>query len=259
MNQSEILRAALVQSALDCSCQPEDFLKAENGYFESKPCEGARKYLSLPHVLNLVSYGTNVVAVGKKELMPKLEAIIKTVKNVGRCFETPFLYEINRVLKEENAEACFMAEYFLPVLSAVYAFEGKCPFACKTLFQADFQNLYLPEWSHALCEERKELDVLGVGAFDGEKLVGLAACSADCDSMWQIGVDVLPEYRRMGVASAITNRLAREIIERGRVPFYCAAWSNVKSVRNALKCGFSPAWVELTAKPVKYIEELMMK
>ena len=46
----------------------------------------------------------------------------------------------------------------------------------------DFQNLYLPEWSNALCEKRKHLDMLGVGAYDGETLVGLAGCSADCDA-----------------------------------------------------------------------------
>ena len=39
-----------------------------------------------------------------------------------------------------------------------------------------------------------------------DKLVGLAACSADCDNMWQIGVDVLPEYRRMGIASSLDSR-----------------------------------------------------
>ena len=47
--------------------------------------------------------------------------------------------------------------------------------------------------------------MLGVGAYDGKDLIGLAACSADCDRMWQIGVDVLPAYRRKGVASALTE------------------------------------------------------
>lgn len=46
------------------------------------------------------------------------------------------------------------------------------------LHKEDFSELYRPEWSNALCEERKHLDVLGVGAYDGEKLVGLAGCSA---------------------------------------------------------------------------------
>ena len=120
----------------------------------------------------------------------------------------------------------------------------------------DFANLYLPEWSNALCEKRRELDVLAVGAFDGDKLVGMAGCSADCEIMWQIGVDVLPEYRRKGIAAALTSRIAAETLELGKVPFYCAAWSNLKSVNNALKCGFKPTWVELTAKKLQFIDEI---
>ena len=67
--------------------------------------------------------------------------------------------------------------------------------------------------------------------------------------MWQIGVDVLPEYRRNGIASAITSKLALEILARDKVPFYCTAWSNIRSVRNAVKCGLIPVWVEMTVKP----------
>ena len=126
----------------------------------------------------------------------------------------------------------------------------------KVLEQKDFADLYLPMWGNALCADRKELDVLGVGAYDGEKLVGLAACSADCDNMWQIGVDVLPEYRRMGIASSLTSNLAIEIIERGKVPFYCCAWSNLKSVKNALRSGFVPGWVEMTVKAASLVDEM---
>jgi predicted GNAT family acetyltransferase len=74
--------------------------------------------------------------------------------------------------------------------------------------------------------------------------------------MWQIGVDVLPEYRRQGVASAMTSRLAAEILARGKVPFYCAAWCNLRSVRNAIRSGFRPAWVEMTAKPQETVDEM---
>ena len=122
--------------------------------------------------------------------------------------------------------------------------------------QADFQELYTETWSNALCRDRKQLDVLGVGAYAEGRLVGLAGCSADCESMWQIGIDVLPEYRRQGIASALTSRLAFEIMERGKVPFYCAAWSNIKSVRNALRSGFRPAWAELTAKDRQFVNRM---
>ncbi len=129
-----------------------------------------------------------------------------------------------------------------------------CPYETRLLDKNDFSQLYTEQWSNALCEKRKELDILGVGAYDGNKLVGLAGCSADCESMWQIGIDVLPEYRRQGIASALTSRLAIETLKRDKVPFYCAAWSNIKSVRNALRSGFRPSWVEMTAKSIDFVE-----
>ena len=147
-----------------------------------------------------------------------------------------------------------MAEYYLPDADH---FQG-LPCGCETrvLGPADFEELYRPEWSNALCEDRKDLDVLGIGAYDGGKLVGLAGASADCDTMWQIGVDVLPEYRRRGVGAALTGKLASEILERGKAPFYCSAWSNIRSVRNAVKSGFIPAWVEMTVKPAAVVDEM---
>jgi predicted GNAT family acetyltransferase len=74
--------------------------------------------------------------------------------------------------------------------------------------------------------------------------------------MWQIGVDVLPEYRRRGIAAAVTSRLAIEILKRGKVPFYCAAWCNLTSVRNAIRCGFRPAWVSLSAAVPEILENM---
>ena len=147
-----------------------------------------------------------------------------------------------------------MAEYFLPDPALLQ--QQPCPLPLRLLTEADFEPLYLPEWSNALCKERKSLDRLGVGAYDGDRLVAFAACSADCDTMWQIGVDVLPAYRRRGLAAACTSRLAIEILKRNIVPFYCCAWSNIKSARNAIRSGFRPAWAELTLKPTAFVDNL---
>ena len=106
--------------------------------------------------------------------------------------------------------------------------------------------------------KNRERDVLVVGAYDDSELIGLAGCSADCETMYQIGVDVLPAYRRKGVATAVTSKLALEILKLGKVPFYCAAWSNIKSVRNAIKCGFRPAWVELTARDTEFVDKMIL-
>lgn len=90
----------------------------------------------------------------------------------------------------------------------------------------------------------------------GDRLIGLAACSADCETMWQISVDVLLAFRHQGVASAVTSRLALEVLQRGKVPFYCAAWSNISSVRNAIRSGFRPAWVEVTAREEAFVRQM---
>lgn len=161
---------------------------------------------------------------------------------------------LNQRLEPLGQTVCFMAEYYLPDLRRLV--KTPCQYELRMLEKADFEALYLPEWSNALCSSRKQLDVLGVGAYESGKLIGLAGCSADAEDMWQIGVDVLPEYRKRGIASAITSTLAVEILERGKVPFYCSAWSNIRSARNAMKSGFLPAWAEMTVKPTAIVDEM---
>ena len=241
----------MAQSAVDLCAKPDDFEKSENVVVISRESGGARRYLTLPFSCQIVSYGNNAVASVSEELRGITEKYINSYP-VEHLFETPNMQVLNDALTEKGQRICFMAEYFLPDLSALRPLD--CSYELRLLTQADFSELYLPQWSNALCEKRKELDVLGFGAYDGGKLVGLAGCSADCDGMWQIGIDVLPEYRRQGIASALTSRLAIEILNRGKVPFYCAAWCNLRSVRNAIKSGFRPAWVEMTAKPTETVD-----
>lgn len=250
MTNQEIFTTAMRQSAIDCSCKPADFLSPHNIVVESKPHPDCRRYLSLPFFCNLITYGTNVVASVHPDFAQEARSYIDRY-TAAHCFETPNFHVLNDALQRHGMRVCFMAEYFLPDPGLLKPLP--CGYETRLLTQADFAPLYLPQWKNALCEARKHLDILGVGAYDGAQLIGLAACSADCDTMWQIGIDVLPQYRRQGVAAALTSRLALEIVSRGKVPFYCAAWSNLPSVRNAIRAGFRPAWVEMTAKRIQEV------
>ena len=247
MTYQEIIRTAMRQSAADFSCSEEDFRRNTNVVTESKPNENASRYMTLPHICGLVSYGSNVVAACRADLIPEVTDFLTENGSVYRCFDTPAIYELNRILEKADAQVTWMHNGYLPDPDQIYGADLPCAYETRELHPEDFAELYVPEWSNALCKDRKELDVLGVGAYDGGKLIGLAACSADCPEMWQIGIDVLPEYRRQGIASALTNRLARAIMEHGKVPFYAAAWANVKSVKNGIKSGFRPAWSVITA------------
>lgn len=248
-----VLDVALAQSAIDANCKPDDFRRGEPVVALSRPDPGARKYLELPFDCHLISYGDNVVA-SVSERCRELVADYLRRYPAEHCFETPNLHVLNDALEGHGLRICFMAEYFLPDVDALRLLP--CPYPTKLLHQEDFGPLYIDTWSNALCERRKELDVLGIGAYDGDRLVGFAACSADCETMWQIGVDVLPEYRRRGIAAALTSQLALEIFKAGKIPFYCAAWCNIRSVRNAVKSGFRPAWVEMTAKSRDYVDNM---
>ena len=253
MTNRDILTIALEQSAYDCNCSPEDFLSAKHVMTISRAHPKARKYIPLPLQCDLVSYGNNIVAQTSPELAEVISTFIHAYP-LEHCFETPNLHVLDQLLAPYGLKSCFMAEYFLPDVDILKPLP--CPWELRVLHREDFQGLYLPQWSNALCEARKELDILGVGAYDNGNLIGLAGCSADCETMYQIGVDVLPDYRRQGIAAALTSRLATEILAIGKVPFYCAAWCNIKSVRNAIKSGFRPAWVELTARESGFVENM---
>ncbi len=253
MNNQTVWEIALRQSASDANCEPNDFLKNEAVIVPSVQNPNARKYLQLPLPCHLISYGNNVVA-SIDEAYRDIVAAYLAKYAPEHCFETPNLHILNDAFQPYGMRVCFMAEYFLPDVEKLSVLP--CRYETRLLEQSDFADLYLPQWSNALCKERKQLDVLGIGAYQNGQLVGLAACSADCEQMWQIGIDVLPQERRQGIASALTSRLASEILKRGKVPFYCCAWSNIKSARNAIKSGFRPAWVELTVKPNDVVERL---
>lgn len=252
MTNEHMMKTAMEQSAEDIGCQAEDFLKDTNVIVPIKLGAHAKNYYKEPVVCNFISYGNNVVVGASEELMDIAKEYIDKY-TFYHCFEAPNLYWLDERIAPLGYKACFMAEYYLPDTRKMM--EQSCDYELRVLEQKDFKDLYLPEWSNAICEDRKELDVLGVGAYD-DKLCGLAACSADADEMWQIGVDVLPDYRRKGIASALTVRLAKEIMARDKVPFYCTAWSNLRSVKNAFKSGFVPAWVEMTVKPIDVVNEI---
>ncbi|MGN1442753.1 MAG: GNAT family N-acetyltransferase, partial [Acutalibacteraceae bacterium] len=238
MTNEEILQIALAQSAEDMNCKSEDFLKDKNVVTISAENPKARSYIPLPLECDLVSYGNNVVA----QVSPRMKSDVKKyIDKYGcvHCFEAPNINALNKKLEKYNYKVCFMAEYFLPDMTKLTALD--CEYEIRVLYPEDFSNCYNGKWPNALRKDKKELDILAVGAFDGKKLIGLAGGSADCENMVQIGIDVMEKYRRKGIASALTSRLALEILNSGKVPFYCAAWSNIKSVRNAIKAGFRPA------------------
>ena len=148
MNQQEIYQIAMRQSAIDSSCETEDFMSSENKVVISKPSQNARRYLKLPFDCDLTSYGNNIVASVSPELKEIVEEYINTYP-VEHCFETPNLIVLQEKLKPFHLNACFMAEYWLPDLKVLKPLD--CSYKLRVLTQEDFKDCYLEQWSNALC------------------------------------------------------------------------------------------------------------
>ena len=95
-------------------------------------------------------------------------------------------------------------------------------------------------------------DVIAVAGYNKDgQIMGMAGASNDSDTMWQIGIDVVPEFRNRGVATALVSIITSEILKKNIVPFYGTAWSHTASKNVAISSGYKPAWVELGARDIK--------
>ena len=245
--KEEIRLAALRQSAEDHGCLPADFEADVHRIVPAGIRKNARVYLDQPAVLDMTTYGRNVVVTCDPSLTEGVRALLEKDEEFWQLFAPEGLRELDRLLAPLGARMSWAVSSFLPDPQAVEGFDGCCPFRTRLLGPEDFAPLYRPEWSDALSVKRPELDRIGVGAYDGDILVGLAGASQDCPGMMQVGVNVLPAYRGRGIGAALTNRLAREILSMGQVPFYSAVWANVRSAGNAVRAGFRMAWAAVSA------------
>ena len=249
MDNSDVLRIAMQQQAIDLSCTQEDFYLNENKVVISKENPKARSYLKLPVYCNLASFGNNVVASVNADIS---EVVLDYINKypIEECFAVPNIFFLNDELQKHGWKISFCAQRFLPDMNLIKPIP--CNYELKILQPDDYAHLYgVPGLGNALGSgRRKHLDKIAIGAYDGKTLIGLAGSSADCDTMWQFGIDVLPNYRRKGIAAALTSRLAVEILHLGIVQYTGNRWANIRSLKTELAIGFRPAWVDMLASPI---------
>ena len=127
-----IIQIAMEQSAIDSNCKVEDFKQCQNVITVSKENVNARRYLKLPHICDLTSYGNNIVATVDEKYMATVSDYINTYA-VEHCFETPNMHILNDAFQKDGYRVCFMAEYFLPDVEELVALP--CKYETKVLLQ----------------------------------------------------------------------------------------------------------------------------
>ncbi len=106
-------------------------------------------------------------------------------------------------------------------------------------------------FSNAYSFEEKAPDMVGVGAVLNGQIIGMAGASADSETLWQIGIDVVKEARGKHVGADLVRILKNDILKSGHMPFYGTSMSNIGSQRVAHHAGFVASWSELGAEKIE--------
>ena len=81
-------------------------------------------------------------------------------------------------------------------------------------------------------------------AYDNGKIIGVAGADKVNENIWEVGIEILPEYRKSGLATILTKNLTMKILEKGIVPIWCASSTNIGSQAVASRSNYIPLWVE---------------
>ncbi len=245
MNYKEIFYKQL---SCDYNLSIDDILSDKNQYTLNKRLDGRSRYEWDDSALLKICVVNNkfIMCSYSEELLKKLKGTFDKV-NPGFLGSFRQLEILNEILKCYNEKISDIHHYYLPAYQKEISTDLKVKFFdAGELFQFKGDERY----KNALEFSSRRPDILGVGLYKGDELTALAAASKDSDTMWQIGINVNPEFRNMGAGAAAVNILKNEIIRRGILPFYGTVESHIASSKIALKCGFTPFFWRLYTKSI---------
>lgn len=210
-------------------CSKEAFLQEGVVYIENS-CQ------NFPF-LEIMTMGRSVVVSASPSILAKVKADTEG-KSRDEIFEYPYVYG--------------QSIYYIPDFSVVEGAE----FRHEHLEGAEFRYEHLEgneilnlvgitgfENSLAFDEHGRTPTGIVVCAYKETEIAGIAGASVESSTMWEMGVDVKPEYRGNGLATALVKMLTTQILNKDILPFYCASVTNIGSQKVAARCGLLPCWV----------------
>ena len=215
---------------------------------EARP--GRRNYPQSAMPLGIVTMGRGVVVSCHPTWITPLRELLMG-RSREEVFAAPTIAALSDIAAPSDqilrgpalSHAC-APETFRPAVDPagvdVSVVEGEQVFALYQYAGFEFALSYDPDHVRP--------DVAAAVARRGERVVGIAGMSADCETMWQIGIAVVAEARGAGIGRALVARLTDLAFQRNRVPYYTADIGNIRSHALAASLGYWPAWVELFAR-----------
>lgn len=248
MFKNELVSAAAKQLASDYCCNAEDFACKNNTVTLAGITEGRRIFRAEPDFFKVGTMGNGAVITAASEMLDFANELAGKYGG-AEIFELTKIREINEQLAKYNKAIAFNSIFYLPLVP--YEYVPNNNFKLKFYEKPEIISELYPAkgFNNALMYDstKPRHDVLAVCALNGSQIVGMAGASNDSQRFWQIGIDVLPEYRGIGIATELVSALTQAVFMHGAIPYYSTWSGNIASQNTARRAGYYPVWTEMNA------------
>jgi GNAT superfamily N-acetyltransferase len=250
LDSKSALRTAKKVLTADLSCEEGDFDKEGVFIYQAREIEGARQFPLREKSFQMATFGTGSVISCSYGRIQWANTYLSQL-NRDELFSAPIISLIGHYISTDNQ---FISGPDLKYICTPYTFQPCSPVSgidIELLRDEEVNSLYQDNrFMNAIghYQDPKRPRLFAATANKNGKIVGIAAASADCNEMYQIGVDVSPDHRNLRIGSVLVSRLTEVIIDTGIIPYYSTWPANIASRRLALNIGYWPAWIEVYAR-----------
>jgi hypothetical protein len=236
------------QLAIDYCCSPEDVIDGQNHFTEHSFIEGRRRYHEKEDCyLKLVLVNGKILFTGRKDIV---EWCREKYSDTGSewFLEVKNMRKLNERFAQDGyqigmAHPFYISETVSEVDTKGYDIKW---YRGKEIEQFRGDDRFCEAFT--FCETAP--DIIGVAAIKDGVILGMAGASLDSPLMWQIGINVEPAGRRLGIGKILVSLLKNDILESGHLPYYGTSMGHIASQKVALGAGFIPAWAELVTDKI---------
>ncbi len=210
-----------------------------------------KKYLANKFECNIADLDKKGLNVVKNKYDSKLKMLLFYDLILVSSSENMYDYVCEK-LKDKNTYEVFefpliygQSIYFVPNLNKITKQDEISKYDFK-LFDGNTGKINLSSgFENAITfENGKCISNIAYCAYKEGKVIGVAGADRITDDIWEVGIEVLPEYRKAGLATILTKNLTLKILEKGKVPIWSASVSNIGSQAVAINSDYIPLWME---------------
>ncbi len=243
----QVIRKTL---AANLACHEDDFIKDGVVLSVAEIREGRMKFPGREKSLTLVTMGKGVSIACTAD---RIDWARKQLASLTReqIFAASTLVRLQQYVERDGQWMAGPLQRYVCSRNDLKPFTVSQEINVTLVEKEDISALYMyDQFRHALSYQVHNVrpDVLAAVAEHRGNVVGIAGASADCDVMWQIGVDILAEYQGLGIGKALVGTLTQALWNREIIPYYSTTVSNLQSRQLVSSLGYWPAWVDLYAK-----------